>query len=116
MRIIPLVLDDCTIPTALRATLHVKIPDLNNFDAQLSLVVDTLYGRSRKPPLGPATAYIRNPIGQIPGLSRIDSMLLKMVGDKAIENGSGFGMQTSEMLSQAAQQDPVLRIADCTRR
>src|SRR5690348_5552471 len=47
----------------------------------------------------------RNPIGQIPGLSRIDSMLLKMVGDKAIENGSGFGMQTSEMLSQAAQQD-----------
>jgi TIR domain len=105
MRIIPLVLDDCAIPTALRATLHVKIPDLNNFDAQLSRVVDTLYGRSEKPPLGPAPAYIQNPSGQITGLSRIDSLVLKMVGDKAMANGSGFGIQTSEMLSQAVQQD-----------
>ncbi len=105
MRIIPIVLDDCRIPTALRATLHVKIPDLNNFDAQLSSIVDTLYGRSKKPALGSAPAYIQNPSEQIPGLSRIDSLLLKMAGDKAMENGDGFGIQTSEMLSQAAQQD-----------
>ena len=105
MRIIPIVLDDCTIPTALRATLHVKIPDLNNFDAQLSRIVDTLYGRSKKPALGSAPTYIQNPIEQIPGLSRIDSLLLKMAGDKAMEKGDVFGIQTSEMLSEAAQQD-----------
>lgn len=105
MRIIPIVLDDCTIPTALRATLHVRIPDLNNFDAQLSSIVDTLYGRSKKPALGSAPAYIQNPTEQIPGLSRIDSLLLKMAGDKAIENGHRFTINTQEMLSQAAQQD-----------
>src|SRR6266436_5382036 len=105
MRIIPVVLDDCTIPTALRATLHVRIPDLNNFDAQLNSVVDTLYGRSKKPALGSAPAYIQNPIEQIPGLSRVDSLLLKMVGDKAIENGHRFAINTQEMLSLAALQD-----------
>ena len=105
MRIIPIVLDDCTIPTALRATLHVKITDLNNFDAQLSSIVDTLYGRSKKPALGSAPAYIQNPIGQIPGLSRIDSLVLKMAGDKAIENGHRFNINTEEILSQTAQQD-----------
>src|SRR5712692_626208 len=105
MRIIPIVLDDCTIPTALRATLHVKIPDLNNFEAQLNSVVDTLYGRSKKPALGSAPAYIQNPIGQIPGLSRIDSLVLKMAGDKAIENGHRICIETQEMLSQAAPHD-----------
>src|SRR6266487_3358049 len=98
MRIIPIVLDDGTIPTALRATLHVKITDLNNFDAQLSSIVDTLYGRSKKPALGSAPAYIQNPIGQIPGLSRIDNFLLKMAGGKAIENGHRFRIEIQEML------------------
>jgi|GEM_PF-372060 len=105
MRIIPIVLDDCTIPTALRATLHVKIPDLNNFEAQLSSIVDTLYGHSKKPALGSAPAYIQNPIGQVPGLSRIDSLVLKMAGDKAIENGHRFCIETQEMLSQSALHD-----------
>ncbi|MFL5694654.1 MAG: TIR domain-containing protein [Ktedonobacteraceae bacterium] len=105
MRIIPIVLDDCRIPTALRATLHVRIPDLNNFDAQLSSIVDTLYGRSKKPALGSAPAYTQNLLEQIPGLSRIDSLLLKMAGDKAIENGHRFTINTPEMLNQAALQD-----------
>jgi uncharacterized Zn-finger protein len=105
MRIIPVVLDDCTIPTALRATRYVKIPDLNNFDAQLSIIIDTLYGRSKKPALGSAPAYIQNPIEQIPGLDRIDSLLLKMAGDKAIENGHRFTINTQEMLNKAMQQD-----------
>jgi hypothetical protein len=107
MRIIPIVLDDCTIPVALRATLHVKIPDLNNVDTQLSSIVDTLYGRSKKPALGLAPAYIQNPIEQIPGLSRMDSLVLKIVGDKVMQSGDNLGIQTSEMLDQAAQQDII---------
>ncbi|HVB25015.1 MAG TPA: toll/interleukin-1 receptor domain-containing protein [Ktedonobacteraceae bacterium] len=102
MRIIPIVLDDCTIPTALRATLHVKIPDLNNFDPQLSSIVDTLYGRRKKPALGSTPAYIQNPIEQIPGLSRIDNLVLKMAGDKAIEDGDPIRIKIEEMLNQAS--------------
>lgn len=105
MRIIPIVLDDCTIPTALKATLHVKIPDLDHFDTQLSSIVDTLYGHSKKPALGSAPIYIQNPIEQIPGLSKIDCLVLKMAGDKAIEKGDRFSIHTLEMLNKAEQQD-----------
>ena len=104
MRIIPIVLDACTIPTALRATLHVKIPDLNNFDVQLSGIVDTLYGRSKKPALGSPPAYIRATRESVPGLKPIDSVLLKMAGDKEIENdGRGF-ISAEEMLDEATSQ------------
>ena len=107
IRIIPIVLDDLVggeIPTALKPLLYVRIPNLQNYDAELKRIIDTIYGYSNKPALGSAPAYIQNPIEQIPGLSRTDSLLLKMAGDKAMENGDGFGIQTSEMLSQAAQQ------------
>ncbi len=104
MRIIPIVLDDCTIPTALRATLHVKITDLNNFDAQLSSIVDTLYGRSKKPALGSPPAYIHATLENVPGLKPIDNVLLKMAGDKEIEkDGRGF-ISTEEMLDEATSQ------------
>ncbi len=108
IRIIPIVLDDLVggeIPTALKPILYVRIPDLQNYDAELKRIIDTIYGYSDKPALGSAPAYIQNPIGQVPGLSRVDSLLLKMAGDKAIENGQRFNINTQEMLSQAAQQD-----------
>jgi hypothetical protein len=108
IRIIPIVLDGLVggeIPTSLKPILYVRIPDLQNYDAELKRIIDTVYGYSDKPALGSAPAYIQNPIGQIPDLSRVDSLLLKMAGDKAIENGHRFSINTQEMLSQAALQD-----------
>ena len=108
IRIIPIVLDGLVggeIPTALKPILYVRIPDLQNYDAELKRIIDTIYGYSDKPALGSAPAYMQNPIGQIPGLSKIDSLLLKMAGDKAIENGYRVCIKTQEMLSQAALQD-----------
>lgn len=107
IRIIPIVLDDLVrdeIPTALKPILYVRIPDLQNYDAELKRIIGTIYGYSDKPALGSAPAYIQNPIEQIPGLSRIDSLLLKMAGDKAIENGYRVCIVTQEILSQAALQ------------
>lgn len=108
IRIIPIVLDNLAggeMPIALKPILYIRIPDLQNYDAELKRIIDTIYGYSDKPALGPAPAYIQNPIAQVPGLSRIDSLLLKMVGDKAIENGHRFNIDTQEMLSQAEQQN-----------
>src|SRR5205814_1012360 len=106
-RIIPIVLDGLVgdeIPTSLKPILYVRITDLNNYDAELKRIIDAIYGYSDKPALGSAPAYIQNPIGQIPGLSKIDSLLLKMAGGKAIENGHRFRIETQEMLSQVASQ------------
>jgi TIR domain len=108
IRIIPIVLDGLVgdeIPTALKPILYVRIPDFQNYDAELKRIIGTIYGYSDKPALGSAPAYIQNPIEQIPGLSRIDSLVLKMAGDKAIENGYRVCIETQEMLSQATLQE-----------
>jgi TIR domain len=108
IKIILIVLDDLVhneIPTALQPFLYQRITDLNDYDTELKRVIDAIYGYTDKPALGSAPAYIQNPIEQIPGFSRIDSLLLKMAGDKAIENGHRFSIETQEMLSQAALQD-----------
>jgi len=104
-KIIPVVLDDCMIPISLQSTLYVRITDLNDYDAELKRVIDAVYGYSNKPALGSAPAYIQSPIEQMLGLTKIDSLLLKMVGDKTIENDNYPYIDAQEMLAQIIQQD-----------
>jgi len=108
IKIILIVLDGLVhneIPTSLKSFLYERITDLNDYNTELKRVIDAIYGYTNKPALGSAPAYIQNPIRQIPGLSRIDSLLLKMVGRQSIENGLRFCINTQEMFSQAALQD-----------
>ena len=107
IRIIPIILDGLAsgeIPTSLKPIVYVRITDLHTYDAELKRIIDTIYGYSDKPALGSAPAYIQNPIGQIPGLNKIDTFLLKMAGDRAIENGHRFRIEIQEMLNQATSQ------------
>lgn len=103
-RIIPIVLDDCTVPVSLQSTLYVRIADLNNYEAEMKSIIDTIYEYSHKPPLGPPPAYVQTTLEKVPALKRIDSLLLKLAGDKAIENGHRHVIQTEEMLEKAALQ------------
>jgi len=83
----------------------VRVPDLQNYEAELKRIIDTIYGYTDKPALGSAPAYIQNPIEQVPGLSRNDSLVLNMAGDNAIEKGDRAIINTQEMLDQAVQRD-----------
>ncbi len=103
-RIIPIVLDDCVVPVSLQSTLYVRIADPNNYEAELKSVIDTIYEYSNKPSLGSPPSYIQTTLERIPGLKRIDGMLLKLAGDKAVENGHRFGIETEEMLDKATSQ------------
>lgn len=103
-RIIPIVLDDCAVPVSLQSTLYVRIADLNNYEAELKNIIDTIYEYSHKPPLGLPPAYVQTTLEKIPRLKRIDSLLLKLAGDKAIENGHRHVIPTEEMLEKAESQ------------
>ena len=103
-RIIPIVLDDCAVPVSLQSTLYVRIADLNNYEAELKSIVDTIYEYSHKPPLGSPPAYVQTTLERVPGLKRLDGVLLKLAGDKAVENGHRFGIGTEEMLEKVASQ------------
>jgi hypothetical protein len=57
VKLIPVVIDDCSIPDALKDILHVRIRDIQNYDAELDRIIDALHGEVRKPALGQAPAY-----------------------------------------------------------
>ena len=82
-RLIPIVIDDSEVPAPLRSTLWVKIKDITNYDSEFNRIVQAIYGHSEKPPLGPAPAYALSDMS-ISGLSRIDTIVLKALCEKAI--------------------------------
>jgi hypothetical protein len=99
-KIIPIVLDNCAVPIALQSTVYVRIADPTHYDAELNSIVSTIYEHSEKPPLGSPPIYVQTPLERISGLKRIDSLLLKLAGEKAIEDCQRM-MLTAEILSQA---------------
>ena len=58
-KVIPVVIDDCDVPEALRSTVWQRITDLENYDAEFQRIVDAIYGRTQKPPLGSPVAIVR---------------------------------------------------------
>ncbi|MCE7698313.1 MAG: toll/interleukin-1 receptor domain-containing protein [Methanobacterium paludis] len=82
--IIPLVIDDSIeVPTALKHIVWVPINDLSDYDDDLEKIVMTIFGMDKKPPLNEAPEYVS--YTNVPGLTQIDSMALKAIGDILIE-------------------------------
>lgn len=76
-RIIPIVLDNCEVPEALKHLLWEAVYDTTNFDSTLNRVVDEIFEQSSKPPLGAAPAYFGVPsTHKIGGLTTADSVTL----------------------------------------
>lgn len=74
-RIIPIVLDDCEIPAAIKHLLWVKIKNLANFDSEFTEIVNTIHGVSKKPPLGQPPKHVStSALDYLPGLERTDNM------------------------------------------
>ena len=77
-KIIPVVLDNCEVPESLKSTVWEKITDLENYQENLDRIVAAVYEVRKKPPLGESPIYSRMPIIEIPGLNRIDNIVLKI--------------------------------------
>lgn len=79
--------DEDRVPMVLRSSVWVRVEDPRNFDAALGRVVAAIYGQTDRPPLGEPPAYATSPLRIVPGLNRTDSMVLKILGDLAVEQG-----------------------------
>ncbi|MHB1132470.1 MAG: toll/interleukin-1 receptor domain-containing protein [Chloroflexota bacterium] len=97
IRLIPVVLDDCTVPNALIATKWVKIPDITSYYKELDQIAMTIFGVTAKPPLGTPPRYVQTEIDEVPGLSKVDSIVLKLACEKVLETGSPY-VQTATIL------------------
>lgn len=85
-KIIPVVIDDCDIPEALKSTLWVRIKDLNNYENELEGIVNAIYEHIDKPALGNPPIYAQTVVDKIYGLTKTDTIIFKLACEKAIEN------------------------------
>jgi hypothetical protein len=90
VRLIPVLLgsvDKDRVPMVLRSSVWVRVEDAQSYDVALGRVVAAIYGQTDRPPLGETPAYTMSPLRTVPGLSRTDSLVLKILGDLAVEQG-----------------------------
>jgi len=88
LKIIPLVIDDCEIPGALQSTLWLRIPDLDHYDAEFARILDVIFDRSSKPPLGAAPPRFTDSKPIIPNLSALDERIFRAIGQSEIATNS----------------------------
>lgn len=107
-RLIPVVIDDVEIPEALKNTVWVRIKPSDSYDVELDRIVAAIYNQRPRPNLAPPPPYSTKTINTISGLSRIDSVVLKLFGDGAIEQNDTLGVNTEEMC-ELAQKEGISR-------
>lgn len=91
-RIIPIIIDDCTIPAALKATKWVKVKNLKSYDEAIDEIVSTMFGANDKPPLGSPPNYVSSfaSTAGIADHNTIDSFVTKLICETALESGSAL--------------------------
>ncbi|MCL4466912.1 MAG: TIR domain-containing protein [Chloroflexi bacterium] len=58
-RVIPVIIDECEVPEALRSTVWQRVSDLGDYEEEFERILDSIYGRTRRPPLGEPPAQLR---------------------------------------------------------
>ena len=85
-KLIPVVLDDCSVPEALKTTLWEKIASFDSYQESFDRILASIYGHSIKPVLGPPPPFSSVALTEIEGLEPIDNLVLKVSGDHLLEN------------------------------
>jgi hypothetical protein len=83
-KIIPVVLDDCEVPEALRSTVWEKIENLEDFSTPLQRIIQAAFDQREKPALGPPPAYATKAAELIPGLTGADVLVFRTVYEEVI--------------------------------
>jgi hypothetical protein len=86
LKIIPVVIDKCEIPECLAATLWQRVDDLQRYDAAFERILDAIFDRSSKPPLGRAPERLADTESKIPTLTGTDLHVLEKVYELAMRN------------------------------
>ena len=91
-KLIPVIIDECEIPTCLLTTVWEKISDLSSYDESYKRIELAILGKTDKPLLGESPRYARENIERIADLSEQDSLIFKLTSEICIETSSKFTM------------------------
>jgi len=86
-KLIPVVIDDCEVPEALKSTVWETIKDLNNYEEEFQRVLASIFNTSLKPPIGAPPKYVQFQIDILPSLNKTDTMVFKTICEKSLEKG-----------------------------
>jgi hypothetical protein len=87
-KIVPVVIDECEVPEALKSTIWEKVADLNNYDGEFARILGAIFGHYEKPPLGPAPAYVQAKERLLPNLNKADTLVFKSICEIYLETGN----------------------------
>jgi len=90
-KLIPVVIDNCTVPEALKSTLWENITDITSYDSNFERIVASIYNTSNKPPLGSQPQYAQLSNKQTIGsLNSIDSLVLRLSCERILKTNNVF--------------------------
>ena len=89
-KLIPVVIDDCNLPEALKSILWELITDLSTYDSSLDRIVASVFGANDKPPIGSPPKYVQSFFDSIDGLNNIDSLVLRLSCEEVLKTGDVF--------------------------
>ena len=95
-RLIPIVLDETPVPEVLKNTVWSNVVDVNGYDKEFDRIVSTIFDHRPKPPLGPPPSYVNVPASELPGLSSVDTVVLRVFAEQALKKNSTFSIGTED--------------------
>lgn len=103
-RIIPVVIDgDIKIPTSINHLRRMIVTDLNNYDTKFEELIGLLHDYDTSPPLNEPPKFLKQ-INIIPGHTRIDSTVLRTIGEIVIDTEEEF-IEYSELKNRLNELD-----------
>jgi hypothetical protein len=112
IKLIPVVIGNVEkyqIPTSLRDTLWVRVRNLDQYDAELSEIVDAIHGRRERPPLGQQPEYTRTDLSVVPELRPSDSQILKLCCEMEMQRGEREAALEGDAVIEEAERADLHR-------
>jgi hypothetical protein len=104
-RLIPIRLDSCEVPEALRTVIWVDIHDPANYEREFERIINAIHGQYAKPPLGPKPPYSgRHEVLAMEGLTRIDSIIFEYACGIAIEQGHPDSIDGARLVTDLGEK------------
>lgn len=98
-KLIPVAVDDCEIPESLNGVPLITIRDVNTADAEISQIVDTLFGGEHPEAPEVLAKSAEESARMIPGLSKDEMQVLKISCEYSVEKDRRF-INTSDILPE----------------
>lgn len=102
-RLIPILIDDCDVPEALRSTVWLRIEDPKSYGEQLDGIVAAIFESRPKSRVGTAPDYTHES-ARLASLSMTESATLRAFGEIGVESGDCLVLDTEEAWRRVKQR------------